>query len=474
MEIVTTKIESRPIFHSPRKAFKLTQVGNAERLVAQHGEKVRYCHEWKKWLSWDGRRWSRNDDGEINRLALETLRSIEVDAKNTQDEELRDRLLSYARRSETKYQIEAMAGVAQFLGTIPVGASELDQDPMQINCLNGTIQLKSGTLSPHCRENLITKLAPVEYDSGARCPRWLEFLERIFDNDCELILFIQKAIGYSLTGCVSEKALFFLCGAGDNGKTTLLEVVRKMLGDYAGVIDIDALMSKAQTSEKERATADLLGKRFVTSSEAAEGQALHEARIKHLTGMGRLVGRRMYGSSFEFDPQFKLYVDANHKPTIRGGDNAIWNRMRVIPFNISIPKAEQDKQLLAKLFDELPGILAWAVEGCLLWQREELGSPRAVTGAIERYRNDMDLVGDFIRDCCVENPEAIETSATLYAAFTNWCMTNYEKPLSTTAFGTDLTQKGYPSIRSSSARSRSGLALRPVCEPEPVDMAYQS
>jgi putative DNA primase/helicase len=187
----------------------------------------------------------------------------------------------------------------------------------------------------------------------------------VLGEDEALIEFLQKAIGYSLTGRVNEKALFFLHGTGDNGKTTLIEAVRKIMGEYAGTVDIDALMKKSGVPEKERAIADLLGKRFVTSSEAAEGEALHEARIKNLTGMGRLSGRRIYGSAFEFDPQFKLFIDANHKPHISGTEGAIWSRFKLIPFNVSIPKAEQDKHLLEKLAAEAPGILAWAVQGCL-------------------------------------------------------------------------------------------------------------
>lgn len=220
---------------------------------------------------------------------------------------------------------------------------------MLLNARNGTLDLRTGKLRSHSREDFLTKFAPVNFDPDAKCPEWMKFLGRIFAGDAELISFVRKAIGYTLTGKVTEKAMFFFHGSGNNGKTTLLEVIRKMLGEYAGLIDIDALMSKAHTAEKERAFADLLGKRFVTSSAAGEGQAFHEARVKYLTGMGRLVGRRIYGSAFEFDRQFKLFIDANHKPAIRGSDDAIWNRLRLVPFNVAIPEAEQDKQLGTRL-----------------------------------------------------------------------------------------------------------------------------
>lgn len=201
-------------------------------------------------------------------------------------------------------------------------------------------------------------MAHVNYRPNAQCPQWLKFLDRIFNHDQALIAYLQKVIGYSLTGAVTEKALFLFHGDGNNGKTTLLETIRHILGDYAGVVDIDALMSSSQDSARERAIANLHGKRFVTASEAEAGQRFREATIKKLTGMGRLVSRRLYSNSFEFDPEFKLFIDANHKPDIRGTDEAIWIRVRLIPFTVTIPDADIDKDLWRKLRAEVRGILA--------------------------------------------------------------------------------------------------------------------
>lgn len=346
-----------------------------------------------------------------------------------------------------------------------------DRDPWLFNCANGTLDLRKGGLRSHSREDLLTKISPVEYWPDAKCPVWEAFLRRVFNGDNDLIEFMQKAIGYALTGCVTEKALFPLYGTGDNGKTTLLEAVRTVMGDYAGMVYIEALMKKAQVAEKERAFADLLGKRFVTSSEAADGQALHEARVKHLTGMGKLSGRRIYGSAFEFDPQFKLFIDANHKPVVSQSDDAIWNRFRMIPFSVPIPKAEQDRNLGSKLAAEAPGILAWAVRGCSKWQADGLGVPEVVTRATEDYRNEMDPVTDFIEDCCIQDPALVTPSTDLYTAYNQWCVVHREKTGSSKAFGTALERKGFPAVRTSEARGRSGLALR---HPPQGDTAYSA
>ena len=414
MHTITTNISrTAPLWRKPT-SFNLTPLGTAERFVYEHGNNIRYCQPWGQWLVWNGQRWCRDESSEVHRLAVETVRSIRKHAKSVSDEDLRAKMEVHSRRCETSNSLDGILSLAEKQAGIPILPGEFDRDGMLFNCPNGTIDLRTGLLRSHSREDLITKISLVEYRPNEECPTWLNFLNQILNDDAALIDFMQKAIGYSLTGDVTEKALFFLHGKGDNGKTTLVEAVRRIMGEYAGAVDIEALMKKASNSDKERATADLAGKRFATSSEAGQGETLHEARIKHLTGMGRLVGRRIYGASFEFDPQFKLFIDANHKPHISGTDQAIWNRLRLIPFNVSIPKDQQDKSLLVKLAAESPGILAWAVQGCLRWRAEGLGAPVAVAQATESYRDEMDPVADFVAECCDDEPEATETFSDLY------------------------------------------------------------
>jgi len=454
---------------SLEEKFKLTDLGNAERLVARYGTQLRYCAAWKKWLLWNGKRWKIDDGSAVEARAAKTVRSISGEADRADEEHARKAIEAHAKQSESKNKIDAMVALARCQFPVPVNPWELDTDPMLLNCLNGTLDLRTGELKEHGSGNLITKLAPVKYRRDATCPTWISFLDRIFAGDATLIEYIQKVIGYGLTGNVTEKALFVFHGGGDNGKTTLLEAVRNVMGDYAGVIDIDALMQNGRDAVTERAIAELCGKRFVTASEAEEGQKLREAKIKNLTGMGRLVGRKIYGNPFEFDPMFKLFIDANHKPVIRGNDNAIWNRIRLVPFNVSIPKPEQDPQLGEKLKGEASGILAWAVEGCLHWQREGLGEPVGVRTARENYREEMDVVADFIADCCTESPDGLEKFADLYAAYLHWCQGMKEAPITGTAFGTRLTAKGFTVVRKAITRYRQGLKLRREAAPADDD-----
>jgi putative DNA primase/helicase len=385
------------------------------------------------------------------------------EAKKIHDVDMQD----FARRSETKYQLEAMIGIAQTLAGMSVMPDNLDSNPYLLNCKNGVIDLKNGTLMPHdkCLGLLLTKMAPVNYRADAQCPQWLKFLDRIFKNDLALIAYVQKVIGYGLTGAVTEKALFLFHGDGNNGKTTLLETIRQMLGDYAGVVGIDSLMSTSQDSARERAIANLHRKRFVTASEAEAGQRFKEGTIKNLTGMGRLLGRHLYSNSFEFDPEFKLFIDANHKPDIRGTDEAIWVRVRLIPFTVTIPDADIDKDLWRKLRAELPGILAWAVQGCLRWQKEGIGTPEAVRTASEAYREEMDIVATFLADRCEKDADSSEGATKLYQAFIGWCLENGEKPIAQNVFGNRLKKYGYTSDRNAVGNHWRGLKLR---LPEPV------
>jgi putative DNA primase/helicase len=445
-----------------------TQLGNSERMVFRYRNQIRYCHTWKKWLIWNGRRWKPDNRQDIYGLAKDTVRSIYSEAARMEEEASRSRLVDHAVKSESLYEIKAMIEMAQ--NDLAISPEDLDKNPMLFNCQNGTLDLSTGKLRRHNQADCLSKMSPVVYDAEGQCPNWVRFLERLFNGEDSLINFLQQAIGYTLTGKVTEKALFVFVGDGDNGKTTLLEAVRFMMGDYAGTVEINHLMQSASGAEQQRAIADLHGRRFITASEAEEGQKLNVAKIKQITGMGRLTGCRIYGSAFEFDPLFKLFIDANHKPVIRGSDLAIWNRIRLVPFNVSIPKAKQDRHLLSKLKDEAPGILAWAVRGCLEWQQHKhLVSPSAVSEAGENYRQEMDLVQDFVGDSCECDASATTLFTTLYSRYQHWCEQIREQPISTTAFGKWLEGHGFRAVRKSGARMRQGLRLKP--EPVTVTVA---
>src|SRR5439155_4535552 len=354
----------------------------------------------------------------------------------------REKLLKHALRSEQAARMQGMVTLAQSEPGIPVKPDQLDADPWALNVLNGTLDLRTGQLRPHRREDLITKLAPVVYDHEARYPLFLAFLDRIFAGNTELIGFVQRAVGYSLTGDVRERVLLILWGGGANGKSTLLETLRSMLGDYAMRTPTETLLVKHDGAIPND-VARLRGARFVSASEADEGKRLAEAQIKDMTGGETLSARFMRAEWFDFKPEFKLWLATNHKPVIRGTDKAIWDRIRLVPFNVRIPDGEQDKGLGAKLRAELPGILAWAVEGCLAWQRDGLGIAQDVQAATASYRAEMDVLAVFIGDVCTVSPAAKVSSKLLFSRYSKWCEANGERPLSQRALGEKLREKGF-------------------------------
>jgi len=415
-----------------------TDLGNAARLVARYGAKLRFCHPWSRWLIWDGQCWKIDDTAEVVRCAKDTVRMIYAEALETEEESKRKELARHAIRSEARGSIKAMLGLATSEPGIPVLPDQLDTDSWLLNVQNGTLDLRDGLLREQRQEDFITKLCPVSYDPKADCPLWLKFLKEIMPDEAT-VMFLQRAIGYSLTGDTSERVLFILYGCGDNGKTTFLEVIRSLLGDYALRTPTETLMLK-RSSNIPNDVARLRGARFVSASESEQGRKLAEALVKDLTGGDTITARFMRAEWFDFIPRCKIWLATNHKPEIRGTDRAIWNRIRLIPFEVSIAEDRQDKHLDDKLKGELPGILAWAVRGCLAWQRDGLGTPDKVKAATSAYRLEMDTLGAFIEDCCIEEPDRKALAGDLLAAYQDW---SGDRKMSPNRLGRALGERGY-------------------------------
>jgi putative DNA primase/helicase len=402
----------------PLTWFRLTDLGNAERMIARHGASLRYCHPWSSWLAWDGARWKVDDTAAVYRMAIESVRSMYVDASRVDERKVRDALIDHARKSEARTRIEAAVGLARGLEGVPVLPDALDGNPWLLNCENGTLNLLTGKLEAHRREDLSTKLCPVKYDEKAECPRWLSFLERIIP-DVLVRGFLQRFCGYCLTGVIRERILVFLYGSGANGKSVFLSVMRHVLGEYAGVTSPDLLMSKRGDSHPTD-VADLVGVRFAVCSEVTEGRRFDEEAVKRLTGKEPVKARRMRQDFFEFEPTWKLVLAANHRPPVRDTTDSIWDRIRQVPFEVRIPPEEQDRELFEKLCEEAPGILRWAVEGCIEWQKWGLKEPPSVMAATADYRGDQDVVPQFLTDCCELLPGECVRAADLYDAFRGW------------------------------------------------------
>jgi putative DNA primase/helicase len=365
----------------PEKPAMRTDLGNAQRMVWHHGADLRYSAEWHKWLLWTGTHWQADLDEEVIRRGKQTALSISEEAKRIEDEAEKQLLWKWFAQSQNMARIKAMIESARSEREIAVQQTVFDTNSMLLNTLSGTIDLKTGELRQARRSDLITKVCPVVYDPHARCPTWDRFLHDTFAGDADMIGFIQRAIGYSLTGDVREQKLFFLYGTGANGKSTLMETIGFMLSEYAQRAAFATFTQKASDGGPRNDIARMVGARMVIASEVDAGRRLDEALIKMLTGGDKLSARFLFHEIFEFFPQFKVWIFGNHKPQILGTDHAIWRRIDLIPFEVKIPDAEQDKELKVKLRDELPGILAWAVRGCLDWQQGGLREPPQVLAA---------------------------------------------------------------------------------------------
>ena len=456
----------------PDEPSRLTDVANGERLVARHGADLRYCHQTREWFVYDGQRWAPDSSGELARRAKETARSIYIEAAAVDDLLESQALAKHAMASERSSRITAMIELAQSEPGVSVASAAFDADPWLLNVANGTIDLRTGKLRTHDRGDLMSKLAPVAYDpTNTRCDRWEKFVERIMGGDGELTGFLQRAIGYSLTGVTDEQCLLFLYGSGNNGKTKLLETLRLLLGDYAIQADFTTFLERKSDGPRND-VARLCGARLVTSSEVGEGKRLNESLVKTLTGSDVIAARKLFQESFEFTPAFKLWLAANHKPEIRGTDVGMWRRIRLVPFTVQIPEAERDEQLLDKLRAELPGILSWAVAGCLLWQRDHLMVPSVVQQATSEYRTEMDRVGAFLEECCEFAPTYIVRCRPLYLAYRRHSENAGEFPLSETKFGERLTERGIQREKTEGGKVRVGLRLAPefahLADPAPL------
>lgn len=425
------------------KEFALTDFGNCERLSKLHGKTIRFCFEYNKFLTFTGKRWEIDNSGEVERRAKETVRDIYRQAATVIDDEPRKALIRHGQRSESFRSIQAMINLLKSEPGIPISSDGFDSNPFLLNCLNGTIDLKTGQLLPHKSENYITKIIPVLFDPKATCPLWVSFLNEIMGGNEDLIEFLQRAVGYGLTGSNREQVLFMLHGAGANGKSTFLETIGSMLGDYSQQTPTEMLLQRDRSSVPND-LARLAGIRFVIASEVTEGRRLNESLIKQMTGGERLTARFLRAEFFEFVPQFKLFLATNHRPVIKGTDLGIWRRIRLIPFEVTIPPEKRDKNLLNKLKAELPGILNWTVKGCLKWLSDGLGEPAEVTAATESYRSEMDVLADFLSECCITtNRNFSSRSSELYRKFQEFCKDSGEKQMTQKSFSMRLSEKGF-------------------------------
>jgi putative DNA primase/helicase len=415
-----------------------TDTDNAERFARRFGGKVIYTRG-QGWLVHDGKRWRRDDLLQVTELAKKTARRIATESRHLRDNAARAARSKFSVHSLSKGALDRMLDLAKSL--VGVEDKWLDADHWLLNVENGTIDLRTGRREKHDPRDLLTKLAPVRADRGAKCPLFKKFLRRITGDDDGLRSFIQKAVGYSLTGITTEQVFFFVHGkSGNNGKSTLVNLVRDVLGDYGCHTPTETLLVKQYDNNIPADLARLAGTRMVTAIEADANRHLAEAKIKAMTGGEPIVARFMRQNFFSFVPEYKLWLVANDRPRVRGTDQAFWRRVRVIPLGVEIPRKERDQKLSEKLRDEWPGILAWAVRGCLKWQAEGLSQPKAVRSATKGWHREMDHLKKFVGEQLIFAPGHKIPASQLFDLYKKWCAANGEDPLTVQAFKAKLQE----------------------------------
>lgn len=444
------------------KIARFTDLFNAECFVADHRDRLRFVATWGKWLVFDGKRWTQDESGRAFDLAKRTVRGGYTKASDEcraaqealtragEDEELRDvaakrlneaqLLYTWAKRSHDASRIRDMVSLAKSAPELALVHGQLDADPWALNVANGTLDLRTGELRPHDPRDLVTKLAPVVFDPRATCPTWEAFVSRAMGGSAELVAYLRRLTGYSLTGVIREHVLAFCFGSGANGKSTFLNALHEALGDYSGRAPRTLLFrSRGERHETELTT--LFSARFVVCPEVAEDADFDEALVKDLTGGDPITARRMREDFWSFAPTHKLWIAGNHLPRVRGSDEGIWRRIRLIPWTVTIPREERDATLPEKLRAELPGILNWAVRGCLEWQAEGLGDPLAVTQATAGYREQSDPLREFFDWACVFHADARMPRARLRETYEHWCEEIGAEPLGARRFANGLAAR---------------------------------
>lgn len=417
--------------------------GNADRFMDTFGKLVKYSYIDKCWYCYNGGYWETDNEGKVAQyidMTVDSMRNeklhVSADVDPEKAKEAWDKFLKKTRSNSSKKAI-----LSEVQHRVPVLHGEFDQDKTLLNTSNGYVDLSSGILYEHDIKKMFSQQADVDYTDNIDCPEWSEFLDQIFDNDQELIHYIQKAVGYSATGNIKEQVMFILYGNGRNGKSIFIDTISDILGTYAKSMQADSIMVRQNSSGANSDIARLESARLVTSSEPNEGVRLDEGLVKQLTGGDKVTARYLYGKEFEFKPQFKLWLATNHKPIIRGTDDGIWRRLMLIPFKVQIPTDKVDKDLKYKLQRESIGILNWIVEGALMWQREGLNPPVSVTNASRQYREEMDVISLFVDDCCEVSDSYRAPAGEIFKKYQSWANDNSEYSMSKQKFGREMRQK---------------------------------
>jgi putative DNA primase/helicase len=427
---------------------QFTDLWNCRLLASKHGADLRYCTRSAKWLIWNGRYWQEDTHLKIEQLGKAIIDDIYARAEASTNGDESDELIHHAKRTESANKIKAMIDLARSeVASIP---EDFDRDIWLFNAANVTINLRNIEVMPHTREHFLTKISGVEYDESADCPQWMKFLNEIFNENQELISYVQRCVGYCLTGDCTEQCFFLLYGMGANGKSTFVETIHALLADYAETAEFSTFLTSYTDRPIRNDIAKLRGARFVSAVEANAGRKIDEAVIKSLTGNERITARFLRQEFFQFKPEFKIWLAANHKPEIHSADYSIWRRVRLIPFEVTFSPERQDKDLAGKLQEELSGILNWALEGCRQWQDKGLQEPVEIVEATAEYKDEMDVLSSFLTDCVTESPEENIKAVDLFITYEGYCGDQKTRPITETTFAKRCSEHGLKKKRKGS------------------------
>lgn len=434
-------------------SFDDNDFGEVDALIYLYRDRLRYVVG-EEWFIWTGARWKydgRRAIVQYGRLGAKIrLKAAFLGLEDAgPSDAARDKALARIRYSSSRINLAPIERALKSAASDPrivLEAGDLDRDKFKLGVTNGVLDLRTGALIPPDPNEYMTKQTNIAYFPEASCPRWLQFLQEVFQNDEDLIEYIQRFVGYCLTGDIREQYIWFGYGMGSNGKGVFVEILLALLGDYSSPIDFRTLMQGGET-EKGEDIAPLRGKRFIAASESEKGKRLNEALVKKMTGGDSMRVRHLYGDMFDFIPEWKIFAITNHKPVITGTDRGIWRRMVLIPFTASF-EGKPDLELRHKLKAELPGILAWAVEGCRKWLEGGLTLPWAIAEATTIYREEMDVLGGFLKERTVIDKSLHVGAALLYSTYQAWAEANgMDRPMTARAFKQALEERGYKQYR---------------------------
>jgi len=452
--------------------------GNSQRFIDAYADQARYSPLLKDWYLWDGKRWKKDESSAVFCLAQQVVagihglmkhKEVRPDKQDSKEEAgrksaLRDAIKKHVGKYETPKGVKDLMEYASWQRSVVVAPDQLDADDLLFNCDNGVLNMSTLELKPHEPDLYQTKVSPTAYVPTAKCPLWMEFLDWCMEGDQEMIAFLQRAAGYSLTGSVAEQVFFVNFGTGGNGKSTFINTIMELGAGYARQCSFDMFLASASrtaSSPNEELLA-LKDVRMAFASEPDEGARLKEDLIKQITGGERISARPLWGKPIEFFPKFSLWFSCNHRPAIRGTDNGIWRRVLFLPWmaNIELTPEKKDVNLGQKLLAEREGILAWVMAGAHEWANKGLQVPTRVRAATKGYRDDMDALGEFLTIKTHRAPKIEVGSSALYRAYCEWCDQTNEKAWKQKTFSQRIRERGFATKKKSSGNVFVGIGLR--------------